>query len=106
MISNLLTNAVRYGARKPIEVRVERSDDHARLIVKDHGIGIAPADHERIFNRFERAVSATEASGLGLGLFITRELVHAHGGSIWLESELGQGATFFVELPLAESNQT
>lgn len=105
VISNLLTNAVRYGARKPIEVRVERGDKHARLIVKDHGIGIAPHDHERIFNRFERAVSATEVSGLGLGLFITRELVHAHGGRIWVESELGRGATFFVELPLAESDR-
>jgi signal transduction histidine kinase/DNA-binding NarL/FixJ family response regulator len=100
IITNLVSNACKYGAGKPIEVAVESSGDRARLTVRDQGIGIAPADTERIFECFERAVSARHYGGLGLGLYITRQVVEAHGGSIGVSSEPGAGSTFVVELPL------
>ncbi len=101
VVVNLLTNAIKYGAGKPIEVRVEPADatGEVTLTVRDHGIGIAPADRARIFERFERAVSERAYGGLGLGLFIARELVAAHGGTISVSSEEGEGSTFVVALP-------
>jgi two-component system, OmpR family, sensor kinase len=99
VVENLLTNAMKYGPGKPIEVIVSRRDDWARLEVHDFGIGIAKEDQERIFQRFERAVPITAYGGLGLGLFITRQIVAAHHGTVHIESELGRGATFIVELP-------
>jgi signal transduction histidine kinase/DNA-binding response OmpR family regulator len=100
MISNLLSNACKYGAGKPIELLVETLSERARLTVADHGIGIPPTDLDRIFQPFERAVSFRHYGGLGLGLYITRQVVEAHGGTIQVQSELGQGSTFVVELPL------
>ena len=99
ILSNLLSNAMKYGAGAPIEIAVERLDDFARLTVRDHGIGIAPENLDRIFARFERAASARHYGGLGLGLYITRELVEAHGGRIVVRSQPGDGATFTVLLP-------
>ena len=99
VVSNLLTNALKYGAGKPVRLVAESSGDTARLSVTDRGIGIAPDDHERIFQRFERAASSA-AEGIGLGLWITREIVRRLGGSIRVESQLGQGARFTVELPI------
>ena len=99
VIINLLTNSMRYGQSKPITIRLEQSEGKAILRVRDQGIGIAPEDHERIFLRFERAVSSNDVSGLGLGLFIAREIVLAHQGMIRVASTLGQGAEFIVELP-------
>jgi signal transduction histidine kinase len=101
VVTNLVSNAGKYGRGAPIEVRVKRDGDRATLVVVDHGIGIAPDDQERIFRRFERATSARKFSGLGLGLWITSELVRAHGGTIAVQSEPGSGATFTVTLPLA-----
>ena len=98
--TNLLTNALKYGKGKPIEVKVERGQGVARLIVRDHGIGIPAEDQQRIFQRFERAVSSRHFGGLGFGLWIARQLVDAHGGTIRVTSESGAGATFEVELPL------
>ncbi len=100
VLDNLFTNAIRYGSGKPVEVSVESFPNHVRLSVKDHGIGIAKPAQEKIFERFERAVNANEVSGLGLGLFIIRQIVGAHGGSIRVESDEGQGACFTVDLPL------
>ena len=100
VIANLLSNACKYGAGKPIRVEVGMAGKLARLSVKDHGIGIAPADRERIFERFERAASARHYGGLGLGLYITRQVVEAHGGTIRVASNAGAGSTFSVELPL------
>ncbi len=99
VVMNLLTNAMRYGAGKPILVQVTAAPAGAQLIVRDHGRGIAVENHERIFQRFERAVLGSEISGLGLGLYIVKQILDAHHGSIRVESELGQGASFVVELP-------
>jgi signal transduction histidine kinase len=100
VVGNLLSNAIKYGAGHPIEVAVSREAHAARLEVRDHGIGIPAKDRERLFNRFERAVPASNYGGLGLGLYITRQIVTAHGGTISCESEPGAGSTFVVELPL------
>ncbi|MFP2911134.1 sensor histidine kinase [Pyxidicoccus sp. 3LFB2] len=100
VLDNLLSNALKYGAGKPVHVRLERQDTRARLTVRDEGMGIAPEALERIFNRFERAVSGRHFGGLGLGLYIVRRIVTASGGTISAASVQGQGATFTVELPL------
>lgn len=101
VISNLLSNAVKYGAGHPLEVGVAALDAAwARVWVKDGGIGIAPEDQERIFERFTRGSGVGHIHGLGLGLWITRRMVEAHGGRIRVESAAGQGSTFIVELPL------
>lgn len=102
VIDNLLGNATKYGPGKPITVTVKREGAVARLSVQDHGIGIAPEEQPRIFERFERAVSENYG-GFGLGLWISREVVQAHGGCISVESAPGQGATFTVELPLTSA---
>ncbi|HEY2029083.1 MAG TPA: PAS domain-containing sensor histidine kinase [Myxococcales bacterium] len=96
---NLLSNALKYGAGKPVEISLEDLGDGARLLVRDYGIGIAPEDHERIFGRFERAAPTRHYGGLGLGLYVTRSIVEAHGGVIGVDSRRGEGATFIVELP-------
>jgi PAS domain S-box-containing protein len=99
VVSNLLTNALRYGNKRLVQVFIESSETISKIIVKDHGIGIDPESQKRIFNRFERAVDKNEVSGLGLGLFISQQIVSAHGGRIWVESALNQGSRFIVELP-------
>lgn len=99
VVSNLLSNACKYGAGKPIELDVERDGDLCRLTVRDHGIGIAAADLSRVFDRFERVVSSRNFSGFGLGLWISRQIVEAHGGTIRVKSRQGEGATFTVEVP-------
>jgi signal transduction histidine kinase len=100
VLTNLLTNAMKFGAGHPIEVSVRRVDGHGELRVKDQGIGISPESQARIFERFERAVSSREFGGMGLGLFISRRIVQEHGGDIRVESAVGKGSTFVVELPL------
>jgi PAS domain S-box-containing protein len=100
VLSNLLSNAIKYGAGRPVEVRLKRNDSHARIEVRDHGIGIASEDQARIFQRFERAASGAHYGGFGLGLWISHEIVSSFGGSIELESALGSGSTFSVLLPL------
>jgi len=100
VVVNLLSNAMKFGAGKPIELEVTRVPDGAALRVRDHGIGIASGDCERIFERFERATPIRGHGGLGLGLYIVRELVAAHRGSIAVESVPGEGACFTVQLPI------
>ena len=94
-----MTNAIKYGAGKPIHVRLEAGPERVTLTVKDQGIGVAPEHQARIFERFERAVSERNYGGLGLGLYITRTIVEALGGTIRVQSVPGQGACFTVELP-------
>ncbi|WP_437592840.1 PAS domain S-box protein [Sorangium sp. So ce1000] len=101
IITNLLSNASKYGCGKPVAVALEASGDTARFTVRDHGIGIAPADHERIFGCFQRATTSRHYSGFGVGLWIVREAAEAMGGVVRVESRLGEGARFTVELPIA-----
>ncbi len=101
VVTNLVSNALKYGAGAPVEVSVRSSGSLALLEVTDHGIGIAPENLERIFGKFERAVSVRQYGGFGLGLFIVRQLVEALGGAVDVASTPGQGSTFHIVLPLA-----
>jgi PAS domain S-box-containing protein len=101
VVTNLLGNALKYGAGHPIEIAVAADGGFATMTVRDHGIGIAADDLRRIFGRFERAAPTRHYGGLGLGLYIAREIVHAHGGTIRASSSPGEGAVFTVELPRA-----
>jgi len=100
VVTNLLSNAVKYGAAKPIEVRWGLRGGRAWLTVRDHGIGIDEGDQRHIFERFERAVSSQNYGGLGLGLYIVKRILEAHGGSVTVASTPGEGAAFTVDLPL------
>jgi PAS domain S-box-containing protein len=99
LVTNLLVNALKYGERKPIAVTVGGDAERVRLAVRDQGIGIAAHHQDRIFERFERAVSSRNYSGFGLGLWICRRIVDAMGGHITVDSVPGEGATFVVTLP-------
>lgn len=99
VLSNLLSNALKYGPGQPIEVRVRDTPDLAIIEVEDHGMGIAPEDQLRVFDRFERAAPSYKRESLGLGLHIVRSLVEAHGGTVSLVSAVGIGSTFTVTLP-------
>jgi PAS domain S-box-containing protein len=98
VVTNLLSNAIKYAPGRPIRIEVAGGSP-TRVVVEDHGIGIAPDDLARIFERFERAVPTRHYGGLGMGLFIAHQIVEAHGGSIQVTSHPGEGARFTVELP-------
>ncbi|MDX9677498.1 hybrid sensor histidine kinase/response regulator [Pseudomonas zeae] len=106
VVTNLLTNALRYGGRSPIQVRVYCEGDEARIEVQDRGIGISQDNQKRIFQQFERVSAKTVVAGLGLGLFISEQIVAAHGGSIVVESEINEGALFRVCLPIQENGKS
>jgi signal transduction histidine kinase len=101
VVVNLLTNALRYGAGKPISVELHQLPGAAAIRVSDRGIGIAPEDRLRVFEQFVRVGDRMRTPGLGLGLYITKQLVEAHGGTISVDSTLGEGSTFTVALPTA-----
>jgi PAS domain S-box-containing protein len=100
VVTNLLSNAIKYGRGKPIELDVAAKDGSALVRVTDHGIGIDREHRERLFSRFERAISAREYGGFGLGLWISRQIVEASGGTIEVESTPGRGSAFTFLLPL------
>lgn len=100
VITNLLTNAAKYAPDKPVEVSIKKIENTVEVAVTDHGDGISELDQKRIFERFERAVSHHTVSGLGLGLYISREIVEMHQGKITVESKPNEGSTFRVTLPL------
>ncbi len=99
VITNLLSNAAKYGAGAPIDVSLSSEGDAVVLVVKDHGIGIAPEALPRLFERFQRASSVRHYAGIGLGLFIARAIVRAHRGEVSVESRTGEGSTFTVSIP-------
>ncbi|KKQ14801.1 MAG: Sensory box histidine kinase [Candidatus Daviesbacteria bacterium GW2011_GWA1_36_8] len=101
VITNLLTNAIKYGDKKPIEVRVINFNKSGKIHVKDQGIGIPAELQKKIFEKFERAVTSSQFQGSGLGLYITNQIVKAHNGKVHLKSREGKGSTFIVELPVA-----
>ena len=100
LITNLVTNAIKYGDGKPIDIEIGAEEKEVRIVVRDRGIGIALAKQASIFGRFERAVSSREYGGFGLGLWIAQRVVEASGGRIAVKSALGEGAEFVVLLPL------
>lgn len=103
LLDHLLSNAIKYTPEdKRVELRLRRDDDRALIEVEDSGVGIAPSDQERVFERFFRASAATEmqTEGMGIGLTIARAIAEAHGGRIEVESKEGAGSTFRVELPI------
>ena len=100
VVTNLIANAIKYGAGKPIEVILESKPGAARITVIDQGIGIPQNKLDKIFNRFERAVPTDNYGGLGLGLYVAQQIAEAHGGTIKVSSEIGRGSTFVLELPL------
>jgi signal transduction histidine kinase len=100
VITNLLTNAIKYGCGRPIHVAVQARGAAGRLIVRDEGIGIEKDKQRKIFERFERAVSTRSYGGLGLGLWIVSQIVDALGGSVRVDSVPDQGSVFTVDLPL------
>jgi len=95
IVQNLISNALRFGKGHPVQVTLEITPSGVRLMVRDRGIGIGHADRERIFRRYVRSASG---GGLGLGLWLVRELAHAHGGDVQLRSRPGRGSVFTVTL--------
>jgi PAS domain S-box-containing protein len=100
VLTNLVSNSIKYGEQKPIVIRACTDGNHAVIVVRDEGIGIAPEHLERIFERFERANALPSKTGLGMGLWITKQIIQAHGGTVVAQSELGKGSTFVGRLPL------
>jgi signal transduction histidine kinase len=95
---NVLSNAIRFGAGRPIEVAVDADHDFATVAIRDHGVGIAPEQQSKIFERFERGVEQ-RTGGFGIGLWIVKNICVAMGGTVSVESTLGEGACFTVMLP-------
>jgi signal transduction histidine kinase len=99
VVSNLLSNAIKFGAARPIEITVSQARGEARLVVRDHGIGVSPERLPHIFERFERGVSTRQYGGLGLGLYIVRSVLEGMGGLVQCDATPGGGSTFVVALP-------
>jgi len=98
VVTNLISNALKYGEEKPIEVSISEDSDLVTLSVRDFGLGISESDHKKIFERFERVSSQRGISGLGVGLYICKSIMDVHKGEIFVESEIGEGSTFKIKL--------
>jgi len=99
-ITNLLSNACKYGMGKPILVSASSDSSEATVCVRDEGEGIAAENLDRLFGRFERILPRSGTEGLGLGLWIAKQIIDKHGGTITVQSELGKGTAFTITLPL------
>lgn len=99
VVSNLIANALRYGQGSPVQVSLRQQDDQLRLEVRDGGPGVPEVERERIFQRFAQVQGSARTGGLGLGLYIVRQILEAHGGRVWVEDAPGGGAAFVVTLP-------
>lgn len=100
VVENLLSNAIKFGRGRPVELTLKRRADLAIIEVKDQGVGIDPADRERIFGRFERGDQAQRSPGFGIGLWMVKQLVEAMEGGVTVTSAPGAGSTFTVLLPI------
>ncbi len=105
VLTNLLSNAMKYGNHKPISLKVLKHGSSAEIILSDEGIGIEADKIDRIFNRFERVVSSQDYKGLGIGLYITHQIVKAHGGTITVTSTVNKGTTFKIKLPIKHAEK-
>jgi signal transduction histidine kinase len=106
VVTNYLTNAVKYSdGNTTIDLEIKLEDEAVVVSVKDHGKGIPAKDLPYIFNRFYRAEKTKGLEGLGLGLFLSRQIVEAHNGRTWVESREGEGSTFYFSLPLTHPDQ-
>lgn len=106
LIQNLLFNAIRFRSEEPPRIHIFTGKQGGRWLlgVSDNGIGIGPADHERIFQLFKKASNTKEYPGTGIGLALCKKIVEHYGGNIWVESEIGKGSTFFITLPSTRTN--
>jgi signal transduction histidine kinase len=100
IVTNLLSNALKYGGGMSVDVKLFHSDGIALLDIRDYGIGVSPKDRDRIFQRFERAVSSSQYPGMGIGLWLSRETARAMGGNVELVVLEGPGSLFRLSLPL------
>lgn len=100
VITNLLTNAAKYAPESPVDIRIYKEDQFGCVEVTDHGPGISPENQKRIFERFERVVNSDSVTGLGLGLYISKQITELHHGTLSVSSLMGKGTTFTMKLPL------
>ena len=106
VLTNLVSNAMKYGPGQPIDVTISGKGDRVLVQVRDRGVGIAACDHERVFERFERSSAWRNYGGLGLGLYISQQIVRSHGGHIHIEDVQGDGTQFCVSLPRDSSPES
>lgn len=99
-VSNIISNALKYAPHSPIIIRASHNEKEIHISISDQGKGIHPEKLKKIFERFERAASETDPSGLGLGLYIARQVMLGHGGDLWVDSSFGHGSTFHIMLPM------
>lgn len=100
VLTNIISNAIKYGDGKPIRIATKKQGNIAKITISDHGLGIAKEQQDKIFQLFERGTAQNGIKGLGVGLYISNQIVKAHGGIIRIDSELGNGSVFTIELPL------
>lgn len=104
VIINLLSNAIKYNVQNgTIKITITHDISNIRFAIRDSGIGIAEKDHDKVFEQFYRASSGKRTEGTGLGLTISRKIIEAHHGKIWLDSQLSEGTTFYFTLPISNN---